>query len=301
VTVDVVGGAWEGAFDDALGPAGAVGTPTGGTTARARPGERLLTVRGHRLRIDVRPGTGDGPPLLLANGIGAPLEILDPFVADLDPAITVIRFDVPGVGGSPCPAVPLPYQVHAWLVGGLLDALGHDRADILGISWGGGLAQQFAFQNPRRCRRLVLVATATGSVMVPGRPAVLAKMLSPRRYRDPDYARRVAGELYGGSLRSGNRESPLRTAVPAGGRRGYLYQLLGSAGWTSLPWLPFIRQPTLILAGDDDPIVPLVNASVLRRGLPNARLEVYPDGHLGLITRSAELAGVVADFLGAQD
>jgi poly(3-hydroxyalkanoate) depolymerase len=266
-----------------------------------RPGERLLTVRGHRLRVDVRPGTGTGPPLLVANGIGAPLEILDPFVADLDPAVTVIRMDVPGVGGSPCPPLPLPYQVHAWLLGGLLDALGHRRADILGISWGGGLAQQFAFQNPRRCRRLVLLATATGSLMVPGRPAVLARMLSPRRYRDPVYARRVAGQLYGGSLRSGTTESPLRSSVPAGGRRGYLYQLLGSAGWTSLPFLPLIRQRTLILAGDDDPIVPLVNATVMRRLLPHARLEVYPDGHLGLVVRSAELAGTVAGFLAEPD
>lgn len=283
-------------------PAGvaAAGTPDGGTTA-GRPGERLLTVRGHRMRIDVRPGTGSGPPLLLANGIGAPLEILDPFVDDLDPAITVIRFDVPGVGGSPCPRVPLPYQVHAWLLGALLDMLGHDRADILGISWGGALAQQFAFQNPRRCRRLVLVATGTGSLMVPGHPSVLAKMLSPRRYRDPVYARRVAGELYGGSLRSGTAESPLRTAVPAGGRRGYFFQLIGSAGWTSLPFLPMIRQPVLILAGDDDPIVPLVNARMMDRLLPHSRLVVYPDGHLGLVLRSAELAALVAGFLSEPD
>jgi pimeloyl-ACP methyl ester carboxylesterase len=42
--------------------------------------------------------------------------------------------------------------------------------------------------------------------------------------------------------------------------RGYLHQLAAGAGWTSLPFLPWLRQPTLILAGDDDPIIPLVNA-----------------------------------------
>lgn len=266
----------------------------------ARPDERLLTVRGHQLRVRVRTGRASRPPLVMANGIGAPLEILDPFVDALDPAVTVVRFDVPGVGGSPCPRVPLPYQVHAWLLGGLLDQLGYERVDMLGISWGGGLAQQFAFQNPRRCRRLVLVATATGSLMVPAHPAVLSRMLSPRRYRDPIYARRVAGLLYGGSLRAGTATSPLETSVPAGGRRGYLYQLLGAAGWTSLPFLPLIRQPTLVLAGDDDPIVPLVNARIMARLLPHATLQVYPDGHLGLIVRPRELAASVAGFLAVE-
>ncbi|MFY9778617.1 MAG: alpha/beta fold hydrolase, partial [Trebonia sp.] len=80
-------------------------------------------------------------------------------------------------------------------------------------------------------------------------------------------------------------------------RRGYLYQLTASAGWTSLPVLRLIRQPTLILAGDDDPIIPLANGRLMAALLPDARLHVYPDGHLGLLTRAAELAPVVSDFL----
>lgn len=259
--------------------------------------DRVVNVGRRSVRVRVRPGTGDGPPLVLANGIGVPLEVLDPFVAALDPAIEVVRFDVPGVGGSPTPAVPHPYQLVAQQLGQVLDELDHDRVDMLGISWGGGLAQQFAFQNPRRCRRLVLVATATGSLMVPGRPAVLRHMLTPRRHRDPVYARRVAGDIYGGALRLDATESPLQARAQGGSSRGYLYQLLGTAGWTSLPWLPFIRQRTLILAGDDDPIVPVVNARIMGRLLPNARVEIYPDGHLGLLTRAPELAASVAAFL----
>ena len=68
------------------------------------------------------------------------------------------------------------------------------RFDALGISWGGGLAQQLAFQYPRRCRRLVLVSTGTGMLMVPARLDVLLKMITPRRYRDPAYARAIAPE-----------------------------------------------------------------------------------------------------------
>ena len=261
---------------------------------------RVVTVGGRRLRVDVRPGTDpDRPPLLLCNGIGASLELLEPFVAALDPAIEVIRFDVPGVGGSPTPPLPYPFPLLARLVGRLLDELGHQRVDVLGISWGGGLAQQLALQNPHRCRRLVLVATATGWTMLPAHPRVLVRMATPRRHRDPGYARAVAGDIYGGSLRDRpDRVHGLITEHdrPASGR-GYLYQLAAGVGWTSLPFLPLIRQPVLVLAGADDPLIPLVNARLMARLLPNARLHVYPDGHLGLLTRRTELAPLIADFL----
>jgi len=61
--------------------------------------------------------------------------------------------------------------------------------------------------------------------------------------------------------------------------------------------LPWIRQPTLLLAGDDDPIVPLLNARIMRRLLPDAELHIYHGGHLGLLTEAAELAPVVDRFL----
>ena len=89
----------------------------------------------------------------------------------------------------------------------------------------------------------------------------------------------------------------LRQHSRVGTRCGYLFQLLAGVGWTSLPLLPFIRQPTLILAGADDPIIPLVNARIMARLLPDATLHVYDDGHLGLITQAHELAPVVTDFL----
>jgi poly(3-hydroxyalkanoate) depolymerase len=260
---------------------------------------RDVPVLGQELRVSVRPGTGR--PLVLCNGIGASLDLLRPFVDALDPAIPVVRFDVPGVGGSPPPSRPYTFAALAHLLGALLDQLGHDTVDVLGVSWGGALAQQFAFQNPRRCQRLVLVSTATGFLMVPAHARVLARMLTPRRYLDPDYAASVAAELYGGQLR---KDPSLAARILDGSsrppsRRGYALQLCAGLGWTSLPILPLIRQPTLLLAGDDDPIIRLTNAKIMLRLLPNATLYVYPDGHLGLITRADQLAPVVADFLRA--
>ena len=268
----------------------------------ARSRNRRILVVGHDVRVAIRPGTEPGrPPLVLCNGIGASLDLLQPFVDALDPRIEVVRFDVPGVGGSPDPRVPYTYAALAWFLGKLLDRLGYGAVDVLGISWGGGLAQQFAFQNPRRCRHLVLVSTGTGMIMVPARPRVLAKMITPRRYRDPGYATAVAGQLYGGTMRA---RPELATALlhehsRVGSRRGYLLQLLAGLGWTSLPALPLIRQPTLVLAGSDDPIIPLVNAVILTRLLPHATLHVYDDGHLGLVTMAGELAPRVASFVEA--
>jgi len=266
--------------------------------------DRLLRVSayGHEIRVALREsseGSGAGRPLVLCNGIGASLDLLQPFVDALDPAIPVIRFDVPGVGGSPLPSVPYTYSGLSFLLARVLDRLGFDEVDVLGISWGGGLAQQFAFQNPRRVRRVVLVATATGMLMVPGHPRVLSKMITPRRYRDAGYASRIAGTIYGGSARVAPMAAmhALHDQSRVGSRRGYVLQLLAGFGWTSLPFLPLIRQPVLVLAGEDDPIIPLVNARIMARLLPRGRLQVYPDGHLGLITRAAELAPVVARFL----
>jgi poly(3-hydroxyalkanoate) depolymerase len=260
---------------------------------------RTVVIGGQHLRVAVRPGDRTRTPLVLANGIGASLELLQPFVDALDPSIEVIRFDPPGVGGSPLPPRPYRLSTLARLVARLLDQLGYATVDMLGVSWGGGLAQQFALCQRDRCRRLVLAATGTGMLMVPGRPRVLARMATPRRYLDPAYAERIAADLYGGTMRSdpSRARALLHGRTRAGPPRGYLYQLAAGAGWSSLPLLPWIRQPTLLLAGDDDPIIPLVNARIMRRLLPDAKLHVYHGGHLGLLTEAAELAPVVDRFL----
>jgi pimeloyl-ACP methyl ester carboxylesterase len=134
--------------------------------------------------------------------------------------------------------------------------------------------------------------------MVPGKFSVLSKMISPRRYTDPEYLYQVGAELYGGALR--HRPDLLRPFAhhmrsPRG--QGYVYQLLAVSGWTSLFWLRLLRQPTLVLAGADDPIVPLINAKLLASAIRKAKLHVIDDGHLFIVTRPQEVAAVVRDFL----
>jgi poly(3-hydroxyalkanoate) depolymerase len=257
----------------------------------------LEPVWGQQIRVDIRQGMG--VPLVLCNGIGASLEVFDPLVEKLDRGTTVVRFDVPGTGGSPDSPFPYGFPYLAAVLGRLLRKLGFTGpVDVLGLSWGGGLAQQFAFQNPRRCRRLILVSTGTGVTMMPAKPRVLLKMITPQRFQNHDYAASIAGHLYGGTVR--NDPSVVKRLfdrqLMAGSRVGYLHQLLAGPVWTSIFALPLIRQPALIIAGSDDPIVPLANAKVMAGLLPNSTLQLHPGGHVDLITNSAEFAPLIESF-----
>src|SRR5256886_5856303 len=222
-------------------------------TTRPQAETRTIIVHGQRLRIAIRPGNGTRTPLLLMNGIGVNFEVLQPVVDALEPAIEIIRFDVPGTGSSPAPLIPYRFSALARLVTKMLEQLGYQQVDVLGISWGGALAQQFAFQYPKRCRRLILVSTGTGALMVPARPSVLTKIATPRRYQDPAHLAQIAGEIYGGKVRTQPELAHefARTAH-LGSRLGYFYQMLGTVGWTSILWLHKLRQPTLILHGHAD-------------------------------------------------
>jgi poly(3-hydroxyalkanoate) depolymerase len=259
--------------------------------------DRYIATGGQRIRVNVRWGTG--VPLVLCNGIGASLEVLDPFVEQLDPDSTVVRFDVPGTGGSPRSILPYGFPYLAWVLGRMLSKLGIGVVDVLGLSWGGALAQQFAFQNPRRCRRLALVSTGTGVLMVPAHPRVLAKMVTPRRFSDPDYAASIAGELYGGTVRThGDDVARLYVRqLHAGSKIGYLHQLLAGSVWTSLFALPGVRQQALIVAGTDDPIIPVINAHIMNALLPHSRLHLHSGGHIDIVHNATELAPVIETFL----
>ena len=168
-------------------------------------------------------------------------------------------------------------------------------ASVGAAHWRNNLPRTF----PDRCSRLVLAATSAGAIMVPGRLGVILKMVSPRRYTDPDFMARAAGRLYGGDLRDepGPIGSPLFRGSAPPSKIGYVMQLLAGAGWTSIHWLHRLRQPALVMIGRHDPIVPPINGRILAALLPNARLVEIDCGHLFLLTRPDEAAAIIAPFL----
>jgi poly(3-hydroxyalkanoate) depolymerase len=266
----------------------------------SKPQVEYIEVDGVNLRVATQRGRAD-PPLLLFNGIGANLELCFPFMEAM-PEREIVIFDVPGVGRSEMSWRPRRFAGLARLANKLLDRLGYQHVDVIGVSWGGALAQQFARQYPARCRRLVLAATSPGAVMVPGRPSALSKMMTPRRYLSPNYMRSAAADIYGGEARRDPELIRAHTAriIPPQ-FMGYVYQLLAGMGWTSIHWLHRIRQPTLVMAGSDDPLVPPVNARIIAWLIPNNRLFIVPGGgHLFMLHSIDKVVPVVRGFLDAK-
>ncbi len=263
----------------------------------------METVGGRRLRVATwrLDQPSDHHPILFFNGIGANIEAVAPLAEAFDDRPFII-FDMPGVGGSPEPVIPYNAFTMAWTTTLLLDRLGVDLVDVMGVSWGGAMAQHFAIQHPGRTRRLILCATSAGLVMVPGKAAALSKMADPRRYIDAAFMDEHFQTLYGGSMdkAEGKAEHIHRIKPPT--RRGYFYQMLAMMGWTSAPALPFMRKPTLILMGDDDQLVPLANGTILTSLIPNSELVVLDGGgHLFLLSHSDECVAAVRHFLAEGD
>lgn len=235
-------------------------------------------------------------PLLFFNGIGANLEIAQPLgqrFHDRD----IITFDMPGIGGSPDPKAPYRHWWAARAAKTILERNGYDMVDVMGVSWGGAMAQQFAIQYRGRVNRLVLAATSAGVIMVPGEISSLSKMAHPMRYTDSDFLVKHFETLYGDDEK-GAHEFAAHMKPPS--IRGYLGQLGAFAGWTSLPFLPFLPHETLILAGDRDKIVPLANARILNFAIPQSHLHVVENGgHLFLLSRADELMPVLRNFYDA--
>jgi poly(3-hydroxyalkanoate) depolymerase len=258
---------------------------------------RTIEVGRQQLEVAIKRGPGDRPPLLLFNGIGANWELAKPLLEALHGTEAII-FDVPGVGGSPLPSLPYRPSTIARLAARLVAQLGYRQVDVAGVSWGGAVAQEFAYRNPDVCRRLVLAATAPGSIMVPGSLSVIRKLATPRRYFDKSFMHSIAPQIYGGAFRNDPQLIDKHAQAMSGANGlGYLYQLLAMVGWTSLPWLWSLKQPTLVLMGKDDPIVPVVNGRIMARLIPHARLELIDDGHLFMVTRPAETAEIIERFL----
>lgn len=237
-------------------------------------------------------------PILFFNGIGANIEAVAPLAEALSDR-PFIMYDMPGVGGSPEPLVPYNAFVVGWLSKELLKRFGCKQADVMGVSWGGGMAQHFALQHGDYVRRLVLMATSAGMLMVPGNPAALTKMANPRRYIDAEFMAKHFQTLYGGMV--GEKSGHMNRLTPPT-PRGYLYQLLAMAGWTSAPALPFLKKETLIMMGDDDQIVPLANGHILKTLIPNSRMEVFEGGgHLFMLSHKQQTIAALREFLDAPD
>ena len=273
-------------------------TTASSTTPPIQRDVSFVRVGALRLRISRQ---GHGPPLLLLGGLGNSLGVWDNLVREL-PDLETIAVDAPGTGSSSTPALPLSMAELAGVYASLVRSLELDQVSVLGLSFGGAVAQQLAYQSPGMVRRLVLCGTGPGLGGHPGTPAALQELASPARYYSASHSRRVTPLIYGGRFareqeRFG-RELQQRLASPPS-VYGYYCQLAALVGWSSLPWLGRIQCPTLILAGDADPVYPIENATMLGDSIPNARVQVLGGGgHLFVMDSATDIAPSVKAFIG---
>jgi len=231
----------------------------------------VLRFRGRQIAMQVQ---GDGPALLLINGMNRPSQSWEAFTGELSrlSGRAVITFDAPGVGGSPPALFPLSIPGHAALAEAALDAAGFDQVDILGFSHGGAVAQQLAHDIPDRVRRLVLVATSCGVGATPSAGQAIVRTLS--KSADDAWQLAEAWSVFS--------------------------QSLAISSWSSIAFLGGITSPTLVVCGTHDGVVAPANARVLAGRIPGAELVMVPGGHdLQKAEPAKALARAVEDFLAA--
>lgn len=269
---------------------------------------QIVQIGSRSIYVSIKKGKTGTTPLLVCNGIGATVSLLTPFVEAMhaaNPDIEIITFDAPGCGNSSAPMFPYRFSGLASTIDEMLEKLGYGQVDVLGLSWGGFAASQFTYDYPKRVRKLILCATATGCTSIPPSLKVLSLMSSPRRYTDPSYMAEIAPELYGGAFRT-NPELAITYAQKMqedksgnkGNGLGYKYQQMAICWWSSMWMLPFIKQPTLLVNGSDDPLINPVNMKVMNGLLPSSELRTIDQGgHLFLLTHLDEVVPMVSEFL----
>jgi pimeloyl-ACP methyl ester carboxylesterase len=257
-------------------------------------------VRIMNLKVRVRRQENPGMPLLLINGMGACLEAWEPLTRRFH-GRDIIAVDHPGTGLSSPPNHLLTMSELAEFYTAVLDSLGVERADVLGFSFGGTVAQQMAKDHPRYVNSLILAGTAPGVGGIPADPLTLMTVANPMRYFIPLVREMAAPIIYRGRCGRYPRlfEDELsgwdahRTTMV-----GISAQIAAFVGWSSLPWLPFLDKPTLVLCGEEDPMAPVANSRLIASLIPRAELHVVEEGgHLFLFDLPDQAAPHIHHFL----
>ena len=263
-----------------------------------KPSTRTQRVRVGSLSLRYSVTGTEGRPLLLVNGVGANIEMWEPFRRSLGSRHT-IAFDAPGTGSSSTPNRPLTMRELGTVTIGLLDCprVRHRRRARLFVRRldraGDGRV------DPARIHRLVLAAASCGWGSVPGDPFALLAMLTPARYYFLP-ATAAVNALFGAEPAQPTSPPPMPPGCIARPTRSATGGSCSPRiGWSSLPWLHRVRAPTLVLAAARDRLVRASTARTLARRIPDARLEVVPDAnHFFLLREDTRAASqLVTSFL----
>lgn len=246
---------------------------------------------------------GSGEPLLLIEGLGYATWMWYRQVPELSRRYRVITFDNRGVGDSDKPDIPYSIEMMADDAAGLLRALGISRSHILGTSMGGYIAQALAVGHPGLVHTLILACTSFGGPnAVPIPQETLAAMLRVEGLSPEEVLARAMSTAFSRQFMDEQREEvrrivAWRLAKPTP-RYSWLHQFNAVAAANLEDQVRGIADPTLIITGDADRVVPAGNSALLAEAIPGARLRVIPGGeHLLFIEQDQEFNRIVLEFL----
>jgi 3-oxoadipate enol-lactonase len=229
---------------------------------------------------------GTGPRLLFLNGSGATLEVVGPLISMFASRFEVLAHDQRGLGKSGMPDGPYSMADYALDAAALAESIGWDRYRVVGLSFGGMVAQELAVTVPERIERLALLCTSSGGDGGDSYPLHTLGALSPAeqgetwqriidtRFTAEWLAEHDADRMLAAIL--SQRAIAEKTDVV---RRGEELQLAARSGHDVYDRLPRIECPTLVAAGRYDGIAPLENCAAIVEQLPRGVLQVYEGGH----------------------
>jgi len=285
--------------------------PTGSQVVRLR----YRTVHGHRRAFRM---AGNGPAVLLIHGIGDSSETWAPVIPGLARHFRVIAPDLLGHGHSDKPRGDYSIGGYANGMRDLLSVLGVDRVTLIGHSLGGGVAMQFAYQYPERTDRLVLVSTGgvgrqvtplLRAASLPGADLVLACFNLPTVRQQIGMLVKVLQLLH---TRLGMDAPDLLRVVDAlpdaTSRSAFVSTLRAVVDWrgqigTMLDRCYLTRgMPTMLVWGEQDPILPALHAGLAHVAMPGSRLELFPNtGHFPFHTEPQRFVKVVREFIASTE
>ena len=246
---------------------------------------------------------GSGEPILLIMGLGYTAHMWHRARPQLAGDFRTIAFDNRGVGRSDAPAGPYSIALMASDAAAVLDAAEVERAHVFGVSMGGMIAQQFAFDYPARVRSLILGCTAAGGPTAVRSEPEATQMLKGRARITPDQAAEAALPfIYDADTPPEQIEEDLAIRRPWLPRpEFYLAQLEGILAWEGYSRLAAISVPTLVIHGENDRLVPAANGKLIADRIPGARLVLIPQAsHIFLTDQPGIASEAILNFLKAE-
>lgn len=272
----------------------------------------MTTVRANGIEIYYQL-TGEGRRLLFINGTGGDLRQKPSLVeGPLAQSFELLAYDQRGLGRSGKPDVPYTMADYADDAAALLDAVGWERCAVIGVSFGGMVAQELALRHPERIERMVLCCTSSGGEggaayplheladLAPEERARRVIGIGDRRWaadvpgRDASRFEKIVQLIASRQIAPGPGEDPELAAL---GARRQLEARLGHDTWNRLGE---IEIPTYLCGGRYDGISPPENMENIAARMPNAQLELFEGGHMFLFEDRSAFQKIVA-FLRPED